>query len=434
MEKLRVMTIIIFTKILLVVSLITFLSYLLWFSIFYLERVKDIKCGSNEDAYDLFIMIPLLDEENTVTTYVKNMILELNKMGDNIHTNIVLINDGSTDHTLKRLHDIQKSVYSPNTQVYILSREYPNARNGKGNALNYGLNFINNLPSPFDSDHTIVGIVDADGFISAKHMKMVIGTFDNNRVGMVQTAVSMNLTSNNWLSKMQDMEFLGANSFMQESRNKIGQAIASGNGQFTTLRMADEVRWGNSLLKDFEFTVRGLLKGYRTIFLSEAIVYQEAVRTLRPLWKQRIRWCQGSMQCWLKYSYKILKSPIIKKSIKTDMLLFLSMPFFSMVLNIANSLSALLQINNVFTEKPLPVMVVFLTVLLFTLFIWLLMGLEYHQNTDRFSLFKCVTRSWECILYNYILSFIPYFAFTYLLMGRVKWDKTAHGQTANVTD
>lgn len=79
-------------------------------------------------------------------------------------------------------------------------------------------------------------------------------------------------------------------------------------------------------------------------------------------------------------------------------------------------------------------MVVFLTVLLFTLFIWLLMGLEYHQNTDRFSLFKCVTRSWECILYNYILSFIPYFAFTYLLMGRVKWDKTAHGQTANVTD
>ncbi|AKP66310.1 glycosyltransferase family 2 protein [Companilactobacillus ginsenosidimutans] len=428
------MKIILFTKILLLVSLVTFLSYLLWFSVFYLERVKNVKCDVDQTPYDLFIMIPLLDEEDTVPSYVKTMILELNKLQDNISTNIVLINDGSTDDTLNRLHKVQQDVYSPNTKVYVLNRELPHAREGKGSALNYGIDFITKLPSSYDSQHTIVGIVDADGFISAEHMKMVIGAFQNNHVGMVQTAVSMNNTSHNWLSKMQDMEFLGANSFMQESRNKLGQAIACGNGQFTTLKMADSVRWGNSLLEDFEFTIRGLLKGFKTIFISQAIVYQEAVRKAHPLFKQRIRWCQGSMQCWIKYSGKILKSPFIKNTIKMDMLLFLTLPFFSMVLNVANSFSAILQFNNIFNQKPLPVVIVFLTVLLFTLFVWLLMALEYHQNTDRFSLFRCVIRSWECIIYNYILSFIPYFAFTYLMMGRVKWDKTSHGQTVKASN
>jgi cellulose synthase/poly-beta-1,6-N-acetylglucosamine synthase-like glycosyltransferase len=82
----------------------------------------------------------------------------------------------------------------------------------------------------------------------------------------------MNRREYNWLSRMQDTEFLGANSFMQESRNRLGQAIASGNGQFLTMEMALNVRWGNSLLEDFEFTVRGLFQNYRAIFLPSAIV------------------------------------------------------------------------------------------------------------------------------------------------------------------
>ena len=257
----------IITKILLVVSLITFLSYLLWFSIFYLIRDKQVKCGIKNIPYNLFIMIPLLNEENTINSYVKNMVLELNKLNHTIKTNIVLINDGSNDHTLARLLKMQHTLLNSPTNIYVLNRVLPNARTGKGSALNYGLNFIQNLPTKYDKTHTIIGIVDADGFISAKHIKMVIGAFENNPVGMVQTAVSMNLTVHNWLSKMQDVEFLGANSFMQESRNTIGQAIASGNGQFTTLEMAESVKWGNSLLEDFEFTIRGLLQGFKTIFL-----------------------------------------------------------------------------------------------------------------------------------------------------------------------
>ena len=116
------------------------------------------------------------------------------------------------------------------------------------------------------------------------------------------------------------------------------------------------------------------------------------------------------------------------------MLLFLTMPFISMILNIANSVSAIMQFKNIFNQKLLPVVMVFIIVLMFTLFVWSLIGLEYHQNDHKRSVFTCIFLSWQCIIYNFILSYIPYFAFTYLVTGHVKWDKTAHAQTAHATN
>lgn len=55
----------IFTNILLILSLTTFICYLLWFYIFNFERVRDIKKQKQADHFDLYIMVPLLNEENT---------------------------------------------------------------------------------------------------------------------------------------------------------------------------------------------------------------------------------------------------------------------------------------------------------------------------------------------------------------------------------
>ncbi|WP_238704022.1 glycosyltransferase family 2 protein [Companilactobacillus mishanensis] len=418
----------IFTYVLLVLSLVTFIGYLLWFSIFNFERVRDVNCQKKNGIYKLYIMVPLLNEENTIFSYVNDLINELDLVDQTIIPNIILIDDASDDRTLENIYKLQDMTRHLRPNVYVLDRHFPNAQQGKGAALNYGLSLISQMDDEFDKQHIIVGIVDADGFISAKHITDVIGAFENNPVGMVQTAVSMNKPENNWLSRMQDIEFLGANSFMQESQNRLGEAIASGNGQFITLDMAEAVGWGNSLLEDFEFTVRGLFKDYRALFLPTAIVYQEAVEKLRPLLRQRIRWCEGSMQCLFKYGVRIMTSPKINTGVKVDMTLFLFLPFFSMLLNFANISSILVQITNIFSRKPIPVLIVFTTVIVFTLIIWFYMALEYYRNTNNLSVLKCVWRAWQCIIYNVILSFIPYAALGYLLKGRSTWDKTAHAQ------
>ncbi|WP_225423825.1 glycosyltransferase family 2 protein [Companilactobacillus zhongbaensis] len=417
-----------FTNILLILSLTTFLCYLLWFTVFNFERIRDVNSEKKDTPYDLYIMVPLLNEENTIFSYVNNLINELNHVDRSINPNIILIDDASSDKTLKNLHTLCEASLGIRTNIHVLSRRLPNAQQGKGAALNFGLNYIAGLDRRQDDQHTIIGIIDADGFMSAKAMTSVIGAFENNHVSMVQTAVGMNRRNFNWLSKMQDIEFLGANSFMQESRNRLGQAIASGNGQFLTLKMAQDVRWGDSLLEDFEFTVRGLLKQHRALFLPTAIVYQEAVTSLRPLLIQRIRWCEGSMQCFVKYLKKIIVSPHINMGVKIDLSLFLILPFFSMLLNFANIASILIQLTNVFTKRSLPVIIVFSIVIVFTLLIWLMTAIEYFHNTTNLSLLTCLLRAWQCIFYNIILSFIPYVACFYLVTGKRAWAKTTHGQ------
>ncbi len=149
---------------------------------------------------------------------------------------------------------------------------------------------------------------------------------------------------------------------------------------------------------------------------------------MRPLLRQRVRWCEGSMQCFVKYLGDIIRSKRINTGVKLDLALFLTLPFFSMLLNFANIISIVVQLGNVITRKSVPVMIVFGIVIVFTLLIWLMMAVEYYQNTRGLSMFKCIIRAWECIFYNFILSLIPYAAFAYLITGKNTWAKTVHGQ------
>ncbi len=49
-------------------------------------------------------MVPLLNEENTIFSYVNNLINELNNVDPTINPNIILIDDASSDRTLDNLY------------------------------------------------------------------------------------------------------------------------------------------------------------------------------------------------------------------------------------------------------------------------------------------------------------------------------------------
>ncbi len=97
---------------------------------------------------------------------------------------------------------------------------------------------------------------------------------------------------------MQKFEFEIINLLSQIIRNDWGSALASGNGQFMTLKMTSEIRWRGTLLDDLDFSINGLLKGYYGGFLPQTLVPQEGVLSYHKLIRQRVRWCQGGMQCF----------------------------------------------------------------------------------------------------------------------------------------
>jgi len=87
------------------------------------------------------LLIPCLNEGKVIAATVKNL-LSL-KMPN---TKVVVINDGSTDNTLEILNGIKSR------HLIILNRVYPNARQGKGQALNYAYRCVKGMIEAQDTN------------------------------------------------------------------------------------------------------------------------------------------------------------------------------------------------------------------------------------------------------------------------------------------
>ena len=120
---------------------------------------------------------------------------------------------------------------------------------------------------------------------------------------------------------------------MQNVREYTGTVGAAGNGQFSRLTammdLGDEP-WSDCLLEDFDFSLRLLLKGWRTRLIQDERVYQQGVTDYKKFVKQRTRWAQGGLQC-IKYFWQIVKSKHISFSGKVELCFFLVIPFVGLM-------------------------------------------------------------------------------------------------------
>jgi cellulose synthase/poly-beta-1,6-N-acetylglucosamine synthase-like glycosyltransferase len=56
-----------------------------------------------------------------------------------------------------------------------------------------------------------------------------------------------------------------------------------------------------TLAEDTDFTMAVIRAGWRVVYASGAVAWTEAPATIRQLWRQRYRWCYGTMQAMWKH-------------------------------------------------------------------------------------------------------------------------------------
>lgn len=403
-------------KILLVVSFIYFVFLLIWLvgiGSFAMNKSKysttDLTIG---EQHQLFILVPALNEKSVIAETIKAELAALKRLPAKVQSHLVIIDDASDDGTtalLKQLHD---------PMLEVIYRQRPNARQGKGLALNYAFQSIQRR---FKTNaNTIYGVLDADAFMDTEDIESVIHNFEIRDVQLIQTGVGMSNADDNWLTKAQNFEFYANNSLIQTVRNLTGTAISSGNGQFMKQVYLDNVSWGNSLLEDCEFTIRGFLKGYHTFYLRTAIVYQQAIDHLIPLMRQRTRWCQGSLQCLKKYTRSIFKSQEINSLQKFDIDCILWVPIMGVIFIISNMIALLTQLKLTLIYHYY---IVFIILVLIVFGFWAYMFLVYRNNDHReHSTLAMIA----FLVLNFILAVIPFRAIFRELLNRNNWVKTDH--------
>lgn len=288
-------------------------------------------------------VIPCLNEEAVIGSTLDSLLAL-----DGEHV-ILVVDDGSDDRT----GEIAAS-YDPG-RVQVLRRELPNARNGKGHALNAAIRHLRSseLIGGRPHDQVVVSVFDADGRIGPEALDGVGSYLRDPRTGAVQIGVEMRNASTNLLARLQDMEFTVFTEIFQRARARLGSVGLGGNGQFvrlTALESLGDDPWTACLTEDLDLGVRLIVKGWKNHYCPTVAVNQQAVTSVQRWLRQRARWFQGHLQC-LRLLPTIIRSPLPMRSV-TDMVWYLTLPIAVLLTPIAG-LPVMAMVLVLFAMSPL---------------------------------------------------------------------------------
>ncbi len=324
-----------------VFMVVLFLAYLTTILVPY--AIRKPEPPGDASGYDWHFFVPCRDER----AVIGQTLTRLRETFPGGH--IWAIDDDSDDGT----DEVIAGIVARHDRVHRVQRRRPNARTGKGSALNSAYDELDRfLPPDADRSRVIVCIVDADAELAPNALDQVTGPggFGDPQVGAVQIAVYMsnrgerqmldgrgrlaNLFAR-YLVRMQDLEFRTTIAAMQMLRVRTGSVGMGGNGQFTRMSVLDGIRgrygrpWHDALLEDYELGLRVLLSGGQNRYVHDTYVSQEGLISLRRLINQRTRWSQGNMQC-SRYIPQILRSTHLTNAGVVEACYFLTLPFIQL--------------------------------------------------------------------------------------------------------
>ena len=383
-------------------------------SIISIRKMDPVIPYEEEDLPFISIFIPAHNEENTIEATVKSVCQSEYYKNDEPNFEVIVINDGSTDRTGEILAEIKKDL----PQLKIVTRHPPRSGKGKGFVLNDALTL---------SQGEIIGVFDADTQIKTDYL-MTIVQYLNGDIDGVQSRVKMFNRDENYLARMQHLEFASFGNTLIAKDNLGSTGFLGGNGQFVKKdAIIDCGRWdGFAVTEDLNLAIKIILQGGKIRYCGECAVYQEAVTTWRAFFRQRVRWAIGNFETLFVYFPQILRAKIslLKKFNILEHISFYSfnlLIFFGFVVTIINAASWFIFHGPTIIRMEAPFLVGFLSVIAF--FPGIILALLRDKPTIQ-ELIKDIVK-----YYIYCFHLIPLFFMTMKTMMTRKerrWSKTEH--------
>ncbi|MCO8269024.1 glycosyltransferase [Actinoplanes sp. TRM 88003] len=276
-----------------------------------------------------WIIVPALNEEVVVGNTVRAA-LGLTGPGNTL-ARVLVVDDGSDDRT----PDVLAAIDHP--RLHVMRRELPDARKGKGEALNAAYRYIaeQTAQAGVSPDKVVLGIIDGDGQGSPNILLEVSRMLRDTAIGAVQVQVRIR-NRNKLLGAVQDLEFATIVNACQSLRDRLDTVGLGGNGQFTRLSALlalGDAPWSACLVEDLELGLRMHLDGIGIRYTSRAAVTQQAVVDVRRLTRQRTRWAQGNLQC-ARYLRQLVTSKRIGLTSLAEVLHYLFSPWINALVTV----------------------------------------------------------------------------------------------------
>jgi cellulose synthase/poly-beta-1,6-N-acetylglucosamine synthase-like glycosyltransferase/peptidoglycan/xylan/chitin deacetylase (PgdA/CDA1 family) len=228
------------------------------------------------------VIVPAFNEEKVIVQTITSL------LGSDHPPNfeIVVVDDGSTDDTYRRVRE----AFADEPRVRLFTK--PNS--GKSDALNYGVG---------RTSAEIVIALDADTIFARDTISKLVRHFADPKVGAVAGNAKVG-NRINLLTRWQALEYITSQNLDRRAFNLLNcitvvpgavgawrRELVERAGGFTHLTLAEDA--------DLTMAIRKL--GYSIAYEDEAIGLTEAPDTLRGFIRQRYRWMYGTLQAAWKH-------------------------------------------------------------------------------------------------------------------------------------
>lgn len=253
------------------------------------------------------IMIPSHNEEGVITKTVENILTI-----DYENYEVIVIDDRSEDNTANVIKELEKK-YDNVTALIRDKDAFP----GKSAVLNDALAWAKG---------EAILVFDADARIEPDFLSKLIPHLEPADVGAVQARKVIINKDYNLLTRCQNNEYT-LDAHFQIGRDAVKGAVElRGNGELIKRTALDDIGgWNNeTITDDLDMSTQLHIKGWDVRFCPEAIVREEGIIYLMPLYRQRRRWLEGSIRRYLEHFGDVLNSKEMSLRASLDMTAYIS--------------------------------------------------------------------------------------------------------------
>ncbi|MBB4950473.1 cellulose synthase/poly-beta-1,6-N-acetylglucosamine synthase-like glycosyltransferase/peptidoglycan/xylan/chitin deacetylase (PgdA/CDA1 family) [Kitasatospora gansuensis] len=224
------------------------------------------------------VIVPAYNESAGIEAAVRSL------LASDHPVEIIVVDDGSTDGTA----DLVEALRLPGVRVI----RQQNA--GKPAALNTGI---------AAASCQLLVMVDGDTVFEPDAVRMIVQPFANRRVGAVSGNAKV-VNRGGLLGRWQHIEYVvGFN--LDRRLFDLAECMPTVPGAVGAFRREALLRIGGvsdtTLAEDTDLTMALCRDGWRVVYEERAKAWTEAPASLGALWKQRYRWCYGTLQAMWKH-------------------------------------------------------------------------------------------------------------------------------------
>ncbi|GHJ44711.1 bi-functional transferase/deacetylase [Catellatospora sp. TT07R-123] len=250
-----------------------------WCTRVHVRRVRRAAGRRKRYLGPVSVIVPAFNEAANIQATVRSLI-----DSDYPEVEVIVVDDGSTDGTA----DLVRRMRLRHVQVI----EQENA--GKPTALNTGVMF---------SQGDILVMVDGDTVFEPDSIGELVQPLADRDVGAVSGNTKV-ANRGGLLGRWQHLEYvMGFN--LDRRMFDVARCMPTVPGAIGAFRREAVVDVGGvstqTLAEDTDFTMAIIRAGWRVVYAPDAIAWTEAPSSLRQLWRQRYRWCYGTMQAMWKH-------------------------------------------------------------------------------------------------------------------------------------